>query len=206
MLPLAEIRRTVDAYALISRYTKLRRFRGVATGLCPIHGEKTPSFRLNLSGPHAGLWKCYGCGARGDALDFLMAVDGIPLAEAAKRLASEFGIVVPDFRPETGPERAKRLRSESERDFCRWWWRQQWKTVRRLLDREMSRLELDFEFCECLGMMLRFCEASWQSDETICRERATPEDRRRYRIWQQGQRERREALWAFIGDLASTQF
>ena len=58
-------------------------------GLCPFHDEKTPSFNVN---PTRGIYKCFGCGKGGNAIQFVMDVEQLPFAEAVRQLAKRFGI------------------------------------------------------------------------------------------------------------------
>ena len=66
------------------------------TGLCPFHQEKTPSFNVNQT---RQFYKCFGCGAGGDVLKFVMEVDGLTFPETLKLLSERHGIPMPQ-RPE----------------------------------------------------------------------------------------------------------
>jgi hypothetical protein len=90
----ASIRERVDLVELvISHGVELRKSGAQFVGLCPFHGEKTPSFFVH---PERGFF-CHGCGAKGDALDFLRLVDGLTLEEALERL--DQGTRTPKPRP-----------------------------------------------------------------------------------------------------------
>ncbi len=65
------------------------------SGLCPFHQEKTPSFHVR---DQVGRFKCFGCGASGDAFEFVMRLRGISFAEAVKELAAKAGILVETHR------------------------------------------------------------------------------------------------------------
>ncbi|MCB1883353.1 MAG: DNA primase [Geminicoccaceae bacterium] len=82
-LPLAEI---------VARYVRLVRRGREHSGLCPFHKEKTPSFNVVED---KGFYHCFGCGAHGNAIDFVMAVEGLPFADALRRLADMTGIEAP---------------------------------------------------------------------------------------------------------------
>ena len=73
-------------------------------GLCPFHKEKTPSFTVNED---KGFYYCFGCGAHGDVIDFVMHSDGVSFKEAVERLSREAGIEVPRSSPQER-EKAKR--------------------------------------------------------------------------------------------------
>ncbi|WP_229053369.1 DNA primase [Aeromicrobium sp. Leaf350] len=82
---------------------------GARKGLCPFHDEKSPSFNVR---PAQGFYHCFGCGAGGDSIKFLMEIEGLPFAEAVERLATKFGIQLryeEDGRP-SGPRRDPRQR------------------------------------------------------------------------------------------------
>ncbi|GAA1736242.1 DNA primase [Aeromicrobium alkaliterrae] len=82
---------------------------GARKGLCPFHDEKSPSFNVR---PAQGFYHCFGCGAGGDSIKFLMEIEGLPFAEAVERLATKFGIQLryeEDGRS-SGPRRDPRQR------------------------------------------------------------------------------------------------
>jgi hypothetical protein len=64
--------------------------------LCPLHNEKTPSFTVY---PNSNSWHCFGCGAGGSAIDFVMAFFGLDPLEAAKKLDSDFSLGLFDHKP-----------------------------------------------------------------------------------------------------------
>lgn len=78
-----------DIVALIGRSVKLKREGAGFKGLCPFHNEKTPSFNVS---PSRGTYHCYGCGAGGSAIRFVMEHDGLSFVESVKRLADAAGI------------------------------------------------------------------------------------------------------------------
>ncbi len=80
---------STDIVELVGRYVKLRRAGVNFTGLCPFHNEKTPSFNVS---PSRNSYHCFGCGAGGTAIGFLMQHDGMTFVEAVKRLADAAGI------------------------------------------------------------------------------------------------------------------
>jgi DNA primase len=69
---LDEIRAGVDVVELVGRFVNLRKTGQNYKGLCPFHGEKTPSFMVN---PRKGIFHCFGCGVGGDVFGFLMRQD-----------------------------------------------------------------------------------------------------------------------------------
>ena len=101
---LDKLRDAVDIVDLINGYTDLRRAGSQFTGLCPFHEERTPSFHVRL--PLAS-FKCFGCGASGDVIEFVRRIKGISFVAAIDEL---IGNVTP--KPLTAPERHERLRQQ----------------------------------------------------------------------------------------------
>jgi len=91
------VRSGTDIVELISEYVALKRTGANYLGLCPFHSEKTPSFTVS---PSKQIFHCFGCGAGGDALGFLMRRENYTFPEAIKRLADRAGIPLPE--PKTG--------------------------------------------------------------------------------------------------------
>jgi DNA primase len=94
---LDEIRARVALAGVIGRRLKLTRKGREFSGLCPFHNEKTPSFTVN---EEKGFFHCFGCGAHGDVIGFVMRADNLSFPEAVERLAGEAGIEVPVASPE----------------------------------------------------------------------------------------------------------
>ncbi|GAB5468559.1 MAG: DNA primase [Rhodospirillales bacterium] len=94
---LDELRARVGLVALIGRRVRLQRKGREHQGLCPFHNEKTPSFTVNED---KGFYHCFGCGAHGDALSFVMQSEGLSFPDAVERLAGEAGMEVPQPSPE----------------------------------------------------------------------------------------------------------
>ena len=68
------LRAATDIVAVITKYTQLRRSGQRWVGLCPFHGEKSPSFSVNQA---EGLYYCFGCRVSGDAITFLRELEGL---------------------------------------------------------------------------------------------------------------------------------
>lgn len=90
------IRERVDIVELISSYLPLKRAGGNYQGLCPFHGEKTPSFNVN---PARQIFHCFGCGVGGNSVSFVMKMEGLSFPEAVRRLGSRVGIIVEEEAP-----------------------------------------------------------------------------------------------------------
>ncbi|MBK18484.1 MAG: DNA primase [Rhodospirillaceae bacterium] len=94
---LDELRSRVGLSDLIGRRVKLIRKGREHTGLCPFHSEKTPSFTVS---DEKGFFHCFGCGAHGDIIGFVMRTENLSFPEAVQRLADEAGVAVPEMSPE----------------------------------------------------------------------------------------------------------
>lgn len=87
-----QIRRHFDIVDLISEYVPLKRSGRSFVGLCPFHSEKTPSFSVSQT---KQLYHCFGCGAGGNAISFIMQIENLSFVEAVEHLAKRAGIVLP---------------------------------------------------------------------------------------------------------------
>jgi len=100
----------VDIVDVVSRYVQLKKGGANYLGLCPFHGEKTPSFTVS---PSKQFYHCFGCGAHGNAIGFQMEYGGMGYVDAVKDLAASVGMQVPELRPRT-PEEAARQERETD--------------------------------------------------------------------------------------------
>jgi len=89
---LEEIRNRCDIVDIISDYVHLKPAGKGFKGLCPFHGEKTPSFMVS---PEKQLFHCFGCGEGGNVFNFLMKYEKISFFEAVKMLAKKSGVSLP---------------------------------------------------------------------------------------------------------------
>ena len=97
----------VDIVDVVQRYVQLRKAGTNYVGLCPFHNEKTPSFSVS---PTKQFYHCFGCGVHGNAIGFLMAYASVGYVDAVKDLASQVGMQVPESRPRTPEEAARKER------------------------------------------------------------------------------------------------
>ena len=93
---LDEIRARVPLESVIGKRARLVRRGRESLGLCPFHKEKTPSFTVNED---KGFFHCFGCGAHGDVIGFLMRDEGLSFPEAVERLAADAGLQLPARDP-----------------------------------------------------------------------------------------------------------
>jgi len=89
-----EVRAAADIVAVISDSVSLRKAGATYKGLCPFHGEKTPSFTVNKD---KGFFHCFGCGVGGDVFKFMELQDKVGFQEAVRSLANRFGIPIPEL-------------------------------------------------------------------------------------------------------------
>jgi DNA primase len=110
---LDELRARTPLGALVGRRVRLTRAGRELRGLCPFHNEKTPSFHVVED---KGFFHCFGCGAHGDAIGFVMRCENLGFMEAVERLANEAGMTVPRASPEAAAaaERAAGLSAIAE--------------------------------------------------------------------------------------------
>ncbi|RSL34492.1 DNA primase [Salibacterium salarium] len=89
-----EIQKSLDIVDVISEHIQLKKQGKHYLGLCPFHGEKTPSFSVS---PEKQLYHCFGCGVGGNAITFVMEMENVVFVDAVKKLANKSGISVPDI-------------------------------------------------------------------------------------------------------------
>ena len=82
-----------DVVEIVGRYVQLKKGGANYMGLCPFHGEKSPSFSVS---PSKQFYHCFGCGKNGNAIGFLMEHAGMNFVEAVKDLAQQYGMQVPE--------------------------------------------------------------------------------------------------------------
>ena len=105
-----EILSRTDIGAYIGTHVQLTKRGNDLVGLCPFHGEKSPSFHVH---PDRGFFKCFGCGEGGDVIKFVMKLENVAFPEAARMLAKRSGIELEAESPEAG-----RMRGEREQIFA----------------------------------------------------------------------------------------
>ncbi len=88
-----ELLARVDVVDIVGRYVPLKKGGANFMGLCPFHGEKSPSFSVS---PSKQFYHCFGCGKNGNAISFLMEHAGMGFVEAVQDLAQQVGLQVPD--------------------------------------------------------------------------------------------------------------
>ena len=89
-----QIKNQVDILEIVSNEVILKKRGSNYWGLCPFHGEKTPSFSVN---PERGFFKCFGCGVGGDSITFLMKIHNWDYIQTIKYLAELYHIELPEY-------------------------------------------------------------------------------------------------------------
>jgi len=120
---LDELRTRISLSDVVGRRVTLKRKSGAEySGLCPFHNEKTPSFTVN---DKKGFFHCFGCGAHGDAVGFVMQTEGLSFPEAVEKLAREVNLPVPRATP-MERERAERVSTLQQvvEEAARWFQKQ----------------------------------------------------------------------------------
>ena len=92
---LDELTARCDIADVVADYVPLTRKGNNLWGLCPFHGEKTPSFSVS---PDKQIYHCFGCGKGGGVINFVMEIENLPFPDAVRLLAKRVGLEVPEER------------------------------------------------------------------------------------------------------------
>src|SRR5712691_11820199 len=104
-----DLKHQADIVVVIQDYVSLKKTGATYKGLCPFHGEKTPSFHVNRD---KGFFHCFGCGVGGDVFKFLELHEKVGFADAVKMLAQRFGLSLPEME-QTDEQRASAAEREA---------------------------------------------------------------------------------------------
>ena len=126
----------VDIVDVVGRYVQLKKGGANFGGLCPFHNEKSPSFTVS---PTKQFYHCFGCGAHGTAIGFLMEYSGVGFVEAVKDLAQGVGMTVPEQEDRLPPaqraeQQAKSLALSDAMTLSCNFYRQQLRSARNAID------------------------------------------------------------------------
>lgn len=100
----------VDIVDVVGRHVQLKKGGVNMMGLCPFHSEKSPSFSVS---PSKQFYHCFGCGAHGTAIGFLIEYSGLGFVEAVKELAQSVGMQVPDEDEKIPPAQRAAMQAQS---------------------------------------------------------------------------------------------
>jgi DNA primase len=104
-----DLKQQADIVVVIQDYVSLKKLCANYKGLCPFHGEKTPSFQVTRD---KGFFHCFGCGVGGDVIKFLELHEKIGFADAVRQLAQRFGMTLPELQA-SDEERANAAEREN---------------------------------------------------------------------------------------------
>jgi DNA primase len=96
---LDDVRLQADIVQVVQDYVPLRKSGATYKGLCPFHGEKTPSFHVNRE---KGFFHCFGCGLGGDVFKFVELQEKVGFTDAVRMVAQRFGVPIPELAPDDG--------------------------------------------------------------------------------------------------------
>ncbi|MFD1837691.1 DNA primase [Paracidovorax cattleyae] len=105
-----ELLSRVDVVDVVGRYVQLKKGGANFMGLCPFHGEKSPSFSVS---PSKQFYHCFGCGKNGNAISFLMEHAGMGFVEAVQDLAQQVGLQVP--QDDVSPQERERAAAQRQK-------------------------------------------------------------------------------------------
>jgi DNA primase len=100
----------VDIVDVVGRYVQLKKGGANFMGLCPFHSEKSPSFTVS---PTKQFYHCFGCGAHGTSIGFLIEYSGMGFVDAVKDLAQGAGMIVPDENDKIPPAQRAAQQAQS---------------------------------------------------------------------------------------------
>lgn len=103
---LSQIKSQMDIVDIVSEEVVLKKKGSNYWGLCPFHGEKTPSFSVNAE---RGFFKCFGCGVGGDAITFLMKIHNWDYMQTIKYLAERYNVELPEYNGDGGKHKEERI-------------------------------------------------------------------------------------------------
>src|SRR6056297_3096905 len=101
-----EVARRVDIVELVGNYVQLQKKGARYMGLCPFHGEKTPSFSVD---PDVGVYYCFGCQKGGGVFKFLMEVEGLSFPDAVRQLGEQVGVEIDAVEEDEGSKARRAL-------------------------------------------------------------------------------------------------
>ena len=110
---LDDLRARASLVDIVGRRVKLTRRGTEYLGLCPFHHEKSPSFTVS---EEKGFYHCFGCGAHGDVINFLMQAEKLTFYEALEVLARQTGMVIPQASEEEA-KKAQKQAHQSQSSF-----------------------------------------------------------------------------------------
>ena len=130
---LSELKYRNDLSEIAANYVQLKRRGRNMVGLCPFHGEKTPSFNIYTEN---GSFYCFGCGAGGDVITFIMKIENLDYIEAVRFLAQRAGMSMPEDTVDDSLSKLRTRVYEANREAARFFYQK--------LNSEEGRAALDY--------------------------------------------------------------
>ncbi len=90
---LLRVKEGADIVQIVGQYVPLKRSGSRYLGVCPFHNDRHPSMNVN---PRMGIYKCFACGAGGDAIKFVQEFERVGFVEALRLVAAKAGIAIPE--------------------------------------------------------------------------------------------------------------
>ena len=115
---LQELKMRNDIAEIVSSYVSLKRRGRNMVGLCPFHGEKTPSFNIYTEN---GSFYCFGCGVGGDVISFIMKIENLDYVDAIKYLAQRAGMDIPENSVDDSMSKLRTRIFEANREAARFY-------------------------------------------------------------------------------------
>ena len=160
---IADLLNRIDIVDVVGQYVSLKKAGGNFQGLCPFHNEKSPSFSVS---PSKQFYHCFGCGAHGSAIGFLMEYSGLSYVEAIEDLARSAGLDVPkeEKRPGQIAAMAQSIALTEVMERASQWYIQQLKSSSRAIEYLKGR-GLSGEIAKRFG--LGYVPDGWQGLEAV---------------------------------------
>jgi DNA primase len=158
----------VDIVGVVERHVKLRRAGANYLGLCPFHNEKTPSFTVSAT---KQFYHCFGCGAHGNAIGFLMEHSGLGYVDAIRDLAQSAGLAVPEIRSERARPTDESVKTREALVTAAQYYRSQLKEAAHAIAYLKGR-GVSGEIARCFG--IGYAPAGWQNLAEACSDYNAP--------------------------------
>ncbi|MFM1869940.1 MAG: hypothetical protein RLY99_684 [Pseudomonadota bacterium] len=160
---IADLLNRIDIVEVVGRHVTLKKAGANYQGLCPFHNEKSPSFSVS---PTKQFYHCFGCGAHGSAISFLMEHSGLTYVDAIEELARSAGLTVPreERRPQDIAKQKQAVALSEVMGPAADWYKQQLKVTPRAIDYLKGR-GLSGEIAKRFN--LGYAPDSWQGLEAV---------------------------------------
>lgn len=160
---IADLLNRVDVVEIVGRHVTLKKAGANYQGLCPFHQEKSPSFSVS---PTKQFYHCFGCGAHGSAISFLMEYSGLGYVDAIEELARSVGVTVPkeERRPQDVMKQKRALALSEVMEPAANYYKLQLKGSERAIA-YLKKRGLSGEIAKKFG--LGYAPDAWQSLESV---------------------------------------